>query len=61
MAELSAILGFLFLVFMLFFLVNAIDFVKKTIRQREAQLDQIDRFLELYKKVNGLNSSPKNN
>lgn len=60
MAELSAILGFLFLVFMIFFLVNAIDFMKKTIRQREAQTDQMDRFLELYKKVNGLNSSLRN-
>ena len=49
-----------YFLFSWYFLGNAIDFMKKTIRQREAQIDQMDRFLELYKKVNGLNSSLRN-
>jgi len=40
----------------LLFIINALDYMRKTIRQRETQITQMDRFLELYKKANGLNA-----
>jgi hypothetical protein len=43
--------------FILFFIINVIDYMKKTNRQRQDQIAQMNDFIELYKKVNGLNFS----
>jgi hypothetical protein len=40
-----------------FFIIAVSDYMRKTIRQREDQIAQMDRFLELYKKANGLNAT----
>lgn len=43
----------------IFLIIYTLDFMRKTIRQREEQIAQMDHFIELYKAVNGLN--PANN
>jgi hypothetical protein len=47
--------------FIIFFIIAAADYMRKTIRQREDQIAQMDRFIELYKNANGLNPARKNN
>ena len=54
------ILSIIFMVFIVFFIIAAADYMRKTIRQREDQIAQMDRFLELYKKANGLNATRQN-
>lgn len=42
------------IVFIFFFMINIIDYMKRTLSQREDQIAQMDRFIELYQKANGL-------
>jgi len=51
------ILGLILYVLLVFFIIAVSDYMRKTIRQREDQIAQMDRFLELYKKANGLNAT----
>lgn len=44
----------------MFFIIAVADFMRKTIRQREDQIAQMDRFIELYKIANGLNPAQDN-
>lgn len=44
------------LVLILFLIARIIDFMKKTIIQREEQIAQMNQFLELYKEANHLGS-----
>ena len=53
-------LGWVYIVFVIFFIIAIADFMRKTIRQREIQIDQMDQFIELYKRANGLNSTDNN-
>ena len=55
MNELILILEIIFFAFTIFFIIIATDFMKKTISQREDQIAQMDRFIELYKNINGPN------
>lgn len=53
-------MGIVYAIFMIFFIIAVADFMRKTIRQREKQIAQMDRFIELYKNANGLNPSHRN-
>lgn len=53
-------LGWVYIVFIILFIIAIADFMRKTIRQREIQIDQMDQFIELYKRANGLNSTDNN-
>ncbi len=48
-------MDFIFIVLFIIFLVDIVYFIRKTINQREKQITQMDQFIELYKKANGLN------
>lgn len=54
-------MGIIYMVFIIFFIIAVADFMRKTIRQREDQIAQMDRFIELYKNANGLNPAQSNN
>lgn len=54
------ILIVILIVFIIFFIIAVADFMRKTIRQREDQIAQMDRFIELYKIANGLNPARDN-
>ncbi|WP_425801890.1 hypothetical protein ACHOLT_14265 [Desulfitobacterium sp. Sab5] len=47
-------------IILIFFVIAVADYMRKTIRQREDQIDQMDRFIELYKSANGLNPDRNN-
>lgn len=53
-------LGLVYIVFVIMFLIAVGDYMRKTIRQREEQIAQMDQFMELYKRANGMNSVCKN-
>lgn len=54
------IFSFIFMVFVIFFIIAVANYMRKTFRQREDQIAQMDRFIELYKNANGLIPVRKN-